>query len=247
MRKPIYLLAAIILPAVAARATITRVEVKMASCSNGVDTATFGTSTTAGELIVVVVSEGPSGSAGGTLTDSASQAYTLDNQETGLGGNQYAVTTYYLFNSAAGVTSLTYKQNSSNSCAYGKMYAAHYTGVATALAHDASANFGSGQASPWSSQPVSASQPSELVVGFLWDHAGSSGVTFTATGGWTLAAHTEDGHANYIAYLDQIVSSTGSYAVTGTSSNTGANNYPAISAFKGTSSSSNPKMPARVM
>jgi hypothetical protein len=247
MRKLIYLLAGFILPAIAACATITRVEVTVASCSNGVDAVTLGTPTTAGELIVVAVSEGPSGSAGGTLTDNVSQVYTQDNQETGLGGNQYAVTTFYLFNSAAGVTSITYKQNSSNSCAYGKMYAAHYTGIAPTLAHDASANFGSGQASPWSSESLSTSQPSELLVGFLWDHAGSSGVTFTATGGWTLAAHTEDGHGNYAVYLDQIVSSTGSYAATGTSSNTGANNYAAISAFKGTASSSNAKMPARVM
>ena len=247
MRKLISLLGTFILLASAAGATITRVEVKAASCSNGVDAVTFGTATTAGELIVAVVSEGPSGSAGGTLSDGASQVYTQDNQATGLGGNQYAVTTFYRFNSAAGVTSITYKQNSSNICAYGKMYAAHYTGIATALAHDASADFGSSQTSPWSSQSLSTSQPSELLVGFLWDHAGSSGVTFTATGGWTLAAHAEDGHGNYIAYLDQIVSSTGSYAVTGTSSNAGANNYTALSAFKGTSSSSNPKMPARVM
>jgi hypothetical protein len=247
MRKPIYLLGAIVLPAVVASATITRVEVTMAACSDGVDTVTLGTPTTAGELIVVLVAEGPSGSAGGTLTDSASEAYTQDNQETGLGSDQYAVTTFYLFNSAPGVTSVTYKQNSSNVCAYGKMYAAHYTGIALTSAHDASANFGSGQASPWSSKSLSTSQPSELLVGFLWDHASSNGVTFTATGGWTLAAHTEDGHGDYIVYLDQIVSSTGSYAATGTSSNTGANNYAAISAFKGTASSSNPKMPARVM
>lgn len=195
---------------------------------------TFGTATTAGELIFAATSGSTTGTAYGSVTDSASQTYTQDAniRRTGIGAHQ-AATVWYFCGSASGVTSFTWTYGSGDGST-SRMIVAHVKGIAASSCRDTSANFpASASNTPFSSTSITpASGHAEWIVGPVISAFGTN-TTISATSPWTLEKGTASQPANDNLFLfDQIVPSTsGSYSVAGTGTSGTAIYFPSIIAF----------------
>ncbi len=215
-----------------AYAAIARVELDSATVGNAVN---FGTPTTQGELIVVAVVEGHSGTSGNyTVSDNEGQTYTRIFSTANI-ANGWVEDLWYVQNSVAGVSSVTASVGAGNNGTYSRYFVAHYTGVATSSVLDTSAAPpSSGEGSPWASSSITPTQnASELLVGTMFGYNEGSGVTFTPDAGWSTANQATDGNNDALIYADQIVSNTsGNYAFAGTIAGGGSGNYPGVAAFK---------------
>ena len=193
---------------------------------------TLGTATTSGEAIVVITLGGAGGSAYGSVTDSGSQTYTQDAtvKKTGVSGH-YDFTVWYVCGSASGITYVTWTFGSGDAAVYSTMLVAHAKGVATSSCRDVAANFPSSAAStPFSSSSVTTTYANEWLVGPVFANP-SSYATMTGTGNFTAELNAENANGQTMAWLDGIVTATGSYDTTGTGSVSGSYYYPAIVTF----------------
>ena len=207
-----------------------------ASCTGGVITLNWGTPTTSGELIYALALEGESNRIG-SVSDSASQAYTAGNSLPGNG--HYTVKSFYVTGSNAGITSLAFTSASGSGDGCGTMlfWAGHWTGVAT---HDIAANFGSAQScSAFNSSPATTTNANDLLLGMAAQYLGSG--NWGMGTGWTLespatnASFAEAGDGNSIAIEQQLASSIGGYSAAFILSASGKGCYAAFDSFKAAS------------
>jgi hypothetical protein len=214
------------------------------TCANGSsDTTTkaitLGHTTNSGDSIIVLTFGISDGASSGTLTDSGSQTYTKGtNVYTGLQGGHADVTLWYLCNSLAGVTSLTWTPEASDSASGSGMALLHYSGL-TSSCHDAATVWsGTAQATPFTGTSATTTNAEDLLLSpVLVDGSvtGCNDKTIVGSGSWTAQVYMhENGDGGATGFLSQIVSSTGSYSATGTSSATGTCLHAGIETFEGT-------------
>jgi hypothetical protein len=229
---------------------ISQVEVLASSGapSSAKNSVTFGTQTGAGELVVAFVFVPYNNTA--TITDNLSQTYTELFSSTSAGGQNHTYL-FYCANSQAGVTTLTVTTSSSATDNRGGVIVGHYAGMATTSVVDQSdPTPTSASGTPWSSDNVTTTNASDLLIGTCAASINSwGGTNGTPSGGtgWTLDAFLgganasiDGGNGAFMALSHRIVSSAGAQANTGTTSSgtTTFNHYPGIVAFKGASAAS---------
>lgn len=194
-------------------------------------TATFGTSTTSGELIFAITTGGITGTAYGSVTDSGSQSYTQDAtlRKTGI-GSHFASTVWFICGSASGISSFTWTYGSGDGNG-SSLIVAHVKGIATSSCKDTSVNYpASASNTPFTSSSITpATGHNEWIVGVVATGFSDS-PTLTATSPYTLKSSTVGG--NPIALMDQfVISTSGTYAGAGTGSFSGAIYFPATISF----------------
>jgi hypothetical protein len=192
----------------------------------------FQKATTSGELVWAFSAGGPTGTAYGSVTDSASQIYTQDSvvRKTDL-ASHIAVTFWYKCGSTSGVNSLTWTYGSGDT--EGLLIAGHVKGISSSGCRDAAANFlASASNTPYTSAPATPIPgQSEWMVGLVAVGFGTNPSSLSATAPWTLRASTA-GSGNPIGLMDQVVTTTsGSYVASGTGAESGAIYFPAILTF----------------
>ena len=211
--------------------SIAQIEVKSGQASGATATATFTTSTTVGELIVVIAG-GENGGTMPTISDSGSQSYTLISSNGAItGGFGYGI--WYVQNSASGISSVSANPGANRAF----IMAGHYTGVATASALDQSSGIASGGTSPWNSAAVTTTTANELLIGGCLALFGTGNANLAASGSWTQDIRLgfgvwDNNGGNDAAYAHQIVSSIQTN-IQNTGTNSGAGTaYPGIVTFK---------------
>jgi hypothetical protein len=183
----------------------------------------LGTSTTAGELIVVRTWGGPGGTAYGSVTDSAGQTYT-QGPTVGITGlaSHYDATIFSKCNSAAGVSWVQWTFGSGDTYSYAWMGVTHVQNLATSCA-DAAANYTAAQGTPFTGPATGTTgYPNEFIFAPV-DYYTNTGTTISATGAWAIPIQGTDASSFQHGFLTQTVSSVGSYAATGTG--TGASTF----------------------
>jgi hypothetical protein len=181
--------------------------------------------TKAGDLIVVTAAALASTL---TITDSASQTYSTATTNTSTLIHLY---TFYVANTAAGVTSITLTPSVSDRVV---AIVTEYSSVVTVSPLDQTSTNNNTAVTSWTSNAtLSTTQAVELLVGSALDPLHNNDV-FTAGTGW-LATNTVNGvgGGNTLTAFqeDQYVMSTGTYAATGTNG-TSSNILAAIATFK---------------
>lgn len=181
--------------------------------------------TKAGDLIVVTAAALASTL---TITDSASQTYSTATSQTSSAIHFY---TFYVANTAAGVTSITLTPGASTPVV---AIVTEYANVIASSPLDQISTNTNLTATSWTSNNTpSTTQAVELLVGSALDFAHNNDV-FTAGSGW-LATNTVNGVGggnNLTAFQeDMYVTSIGTYAATGTNT-TSTTILAAIATFK---------------
>lgn len=225
--------------------TVCRDHALTAGCSNGsadttTSTVTFGTPTTSGELIFALTLGAVSGTSSGTMTDSGSQTYSTDanNSKTGLGGSHFDVTFWYKCNSASGITSLTWTPEALDTAANSAFIAGHAKGMLAGACNDASVTWNAQQGTPFTG-PSSGTlaQAKELVISGLFANGSVAtcvGSTIAGTSGWTNQHQAEENSdGGVIAILTQIVAATTAVSPTGTGSISATCYNLGVMSFKG--------------
>ena len=215
-----------------AAASVSRVAVSTGYVASGNCTVTLTSSTHAGDLMVVsiAVHDTSTSVTVSGVTDSASHSYTAAWTRAHVGTSSHYFTTalFYYANLSAGVTSVTVPNPSGGGGM--AVIATEYSGVATTSPLDQNSPCSTTAASPYASGSVTTTQANELLVGFTLDTS-ATGITFTGSSGWS--AVTTAGITNQVATIGQqerIVSSTGSYQNTGSTSS--GTDYAGIATFK---------------
>lgn len=164
-----------------------------------------------------------------SITDSASQSYSTATTITGTVAQTSKI--FYFPNTAAGVTSVTISSTSSTDL---DLIVTEYSGILTASPLDKTSTNGQLASTSWTSNATATTtQGSELLIGSCMGNLHNT-TTFTAGTGWTAVATvlSTRGGANLELFMeDQVVSSTGTYAATGTTSQND-NEYASIATFK---------------
>jgi hypothetical protein len=184
---------------------ITLIEVVGAKGPSPV-TVTFATPTTAGELIVLIFSDGSSTGVTAALADNksgGSSTYTKAFENTAM-DSHYGAGLAYTLNAAAGITTVTLTATGQGAC---MLTAAHYTGIATSSAVDQNTGNGTGQATPYASAAVTTTQAAELLVGFAFAAENTGTCGLTKSGSWVSEKQQTDANGNALLYTDLIVSS----------------------------------------
>ncbi len=199
--------------------SINLIETESATYNNGCTstacTITFSTSTTAGELIILTYQTGVSGADGSTITDNKGDTYAEAYDEVNVPNFSYA--TYYLANAPAGVNTITLTYGAGNSEIYTNLIAGHYTGIATSNPLDVTTSTHGYASNAWASGDITTSQSTELLAGQIFTYSCQGTSTFTPATGWTLRSSVADDNGDCFTYGDQIVSTTGTYQFSGTS------------------------------
>jgi hypothetical protein len=211
--------------------TITRVEIVSTngSCSSGL-TGTFGTATTAGELITVAYMAGPTSGSAGTVSDNkggGSSTYTKAGEITGLGAHA-TFGTQYTANSASGITTVTIQANSETSCA---LIISHYKNLAASPLDQNTGNpTSSGNVTPpynFASATKTTTFANELLAGTVGCKVvtGSTACAMTGSGSWPATmtkTQIVNGANDLVGYNELIVTSTQTgIANTGTATGSG--------------------------
>ena len=217
----------------AAASSISRVAVNTGYSASGNGTVSI-TSTTAGNFLVVSIGiRDGSNETVPSVTDNKSDSYSAAWNVGNAAGGNYTTAIFYSANVPAGVTSVTV--NNPSHGAGMVVNVVQYSGVATSSPLDVSSDPGHTVTgtSPYASASVTTTQASEVLVGYVINLSAND--TITGTNGWSAAtANTITSSGTTVGTQDRIVSSTGSYQNTGTSSS-GAMNYVGIATFKGDS------------
>lgn len=208
-----------------------------AQCNVAASTASACTIPSTGSGDVVVVGGAVFGTFGNnsisSVTDNkggGSSTYTC-NQTNDL-GNHMTVFICYTLNSASGITQVTVNSAASTIKMIGEE---EWSSVATTSASDGFAQDTTGLASPWTgANTITTTHAIDLLIGVV-GNTNTSGLTFTGSGGWTnrqTGSDTTNGASMGMA--TRVVSSTGTYSDSGTTSAGGASvNFPGILALKG--------------
>lgn len=217
---------------------VTRVEYASA-ISNGanVETITFATPTTAGELIPVLVMTALDGTTSVTMTDNLAQTYTKAAEKLSIDGH-YIISLWYKENSAAGVTTITVTNAPADT--KGGALAAHYKGVATATSLDG--NSGTPvkvTGATFASAGITTAQADELVIGGTFTRAGTGASVVVGTGypreraQFTTPSNNLDGNnGNTAAMADAVLRATKTgLRYSGWRPGSG-DNYPLVVSFK---------------
>lgn len=181
--------------------------------------------TKAGDLIVVTAASLASTL---TITDSASQTYSTATTNTSTLTHLY---TFYIANTAAGVTSITITPSVNDRVV---AIVTEYSNVITSSPLDQTSTNNNTAVTSWTSNSTpSTTQAIELLVGSALDPLHNNDI-FVAGSGW-LATNTVNGvgGGNTLTAFqeDQYVTSTGTYAATGTNG-TSSTILAAIATFK---------------
>lgn len=164
-----------------------------------------------------------------TIADSASQTYSTATTLAGNGTQTSKI--FYFPNTAAGVTTVTISSTSSTDL---NLVVAEYSGVLTASPLDQTSTHGQTASTSWTSNSTPATaQASELLIGNCMGTLHNN-TTFTPATGWnsiSTALSTRGGANLELFMADQYVLATGTYAFTGTTSQSD-DEYAAIATFK---------------
>jgi hypothetical protein len=175
------------------------------SFAGNVGTLTLPGPSTAGNLIVLGINIGSTAVTVSSVTDSKGNTYAPALGPTDWYGGTQRTWTYYSSNIAGGGGAITITVTYSANPTYSELFAAEYSGVASASPVDQTSSQ-TGDSATLDSGSKTTTQASELIFGF-----GMSAGTCTVDAPYT-ARNTFNN--NFIA--DRTVSSTGSYHVTGT-------------------------------
>ena len=223
-------------------ATINQVEVVSGTflASDGTIQIKLGTSTTAGELIVVEDAQNDYECTLTTVTDSAGSVY-LPIYSYSLPGSRQLSGAWYLADAPSGITYIEVTKN----CGRGAVFAGHYTGIATSGPLDQYTAAANVSTSPWNSSPVSTTAANELLIGSVFGLYNGANCNQSASGLWVndiaLTSGAWDGNnGNGAMYSHQIVS-TAQTNVEYTGTDSGAcNHYAGIATFKAAAAPSSP-------
>lgn len=175
------------------------------------ETASFGNSTTQGNLIVVYVTSATNNPGTFTVSDSANNAYiaAASTLQTGQSSCATSQEFFYATNIAGGADTITASTTAANGVGIAAM---EYSGVATSAALDAQAGNPTSNCS-WTTTPASASfttsNANDLIVGGAIITA--TGPSWSAGSGFTLRYGSA---STFFAAEDEAVSSAGSYSST---------------------------------
>jgi hypothetical protein len=191
--------------------------------------ATFGTPTTAGEIIIMPVWSGSGGTSSGSVLDSGSSSLTQDPVVRITGSlAHYDSTIFYECNVPSGVTGVTWTFGSGDTANFSWMAVAHAKVSGSSSCADVAANYGSYVSSPFTSASTpTTNYANELLMGIV-NYYSNTTITFSPTGGWIMGIQGQDREGISHAIFLQTVNATGSYAVTGTGTGVNASYISAI-------------------
>lgn len=215
---------------------ISRVQSKSAQVSPGTSVSvTFDSATTTGNLLVLAVSCYYAGAnAGGTWTASDNKGNTWSSATV---TDTFSKMQVFYVENAAGGSSHQVTLTVAGSSTYLIITALEYSGVATSSALDKSGSAYTATNTTSYTSPTTATtaQANEVLIGC--HHAYQSSATPTPASGWSTVVTQSGSSFHTHTVQDQIVSTTGAYASSGTWSVTGANHTDAIVTFKEASAS----------
>lgn len=181
--------------------------------------------TKAGSLLVVTAA---SQAQTLTITDSAAQTYSTATSQTSGTSHLY---TFYVSNSAAGVTSVTITPGANDRMT---IIVTEYANIDAASSLDKTSTNSQAAVTSWTSNSTATTTvATELLIGSALD-PGHNNNTFTAGSGWAVTtAQSNSGGGSLLSSFqeDQFVTATGAYAATGTNT-TSATIVSAIATFK---------------
>jgi hypothetical protein len=171
------------------------------------------------------------------MTDSASQSYTEDViVNHGLAGGHQDFTCWFMANSLSGVTSVIWTLDTSDSASNSALVGGHYKKTpAAAFTQDQKSNFNTQQATPVTGPSETIGHAPEVMIAPMYINgsvAGCNDKAATGISGWTAEIYgTENSGGSANVFMDQIVTSSGTYAPTATSTATGTCLNVGISTF----------------
>lgn len=189
-----------------------RVQANSAATTTNANTLSVNINpTTAGDAIIVAVAIKANPIS--TITDNLGQTYTLASSiSVGGSGLSYI---YYVLNTGEGVTTITVTLGALVSDTI-VLTAAEYSGISTSGALDKTSTNANTSTSWTSGLTATTSQANELLFGSAYDSQNSTTILTPGTGYTTV--NSEPGSSVLLFTEDQIVTSTGTYAATGSSS-----------------------------
>jgi hypothetical protein len=198
------------------------------ACTSAASCSVTVTSTGTAHLIpVLVFYYNPS--ANPTSVTSVHNAFAQDVCTQNINAHA-TICSYSTCNSVSGDTSITANFPSNFASA---IYVGEYAHPTTTGCFDQSTQNSLSGTTPWSSGAAgTTTQANELLWGWNWDPT-TYNSTFVGTGGWTLRLQEYDTGSYYNSgLLTQIVTSTGAYSATGTTSGGSDQNFPGLATYK---------------
>jgi hypothetical protein len=135
---------------------------------------------------------------------------------------------FMLYNSAAGITTITTHTTGGTEV----VVVAEFSGVITTNPLDQTGAMSGVTSTPYTSPSVTTTSAHELLIGYMGSPIGGSTNTYTGTGGWIVCAYKGLASYDEVVMAYQVVTSTGTYANTGTFTGGGSNTFTQISSFK---------------
>lgn len=206
---------------------IVSVQTVTAIATDSTGTTISIASTAGGSFIFVALASGTTGTP--TITDNNTQSWTVVQQN----DDHVGYNTWYLYNVAAGTTSIALAYDYCNA----HIIIREYSGVLSSgdpldkTSYNYSGYVGSGS---WTSNATATTtQTDELLIGVSIESAGNTDPAWTPGSGWsTVGSASNNAKALYME--DRIVSSSGAYEADGTYSPAGSDYYQTgIATFKG--------------
>lgn len=237
MKKKIFTLLVIIF--LASYGTVSAAIARTQFTSNGGDNATtltavFGSNVTANNTIICAIASYYKDSVNPpqafTITDSLSNSYLqAANYQF---ASQGATEIFYASSITGGADTVTVH---ANVAAYFTVNCAEYSGLAASSAFDVSTSNQAAAGATYTSTAVTTTQASELLFGSYFTY--STGPTVTPSGSWSNPSFSSN-HDSFMSGFvqDQIVSSTGSYANTGSVTGNSSFDSTVIATFKAAAS-----------
>lgn len=227
----------------AAQAAISRVgHAFTGSSGGGSNSITRTYSPTTGNTVFVGVTTWTSGGqpTAPTITDGGTNTYTSI-------GTQFDASrsTCHLWRSSnvtGGSFTYTYSQTGNS---WMNIFVVEYSGLANASQADGFTT-GTGSAPTITSGTITTTHAADLLFAVLSEAESVVTTTFTATGGWAIVDQADPAVSTYGGVMEQIVSSTGTYAATATFSGSTALYAAMISATKGSGGASTTKVSGSV-
>lgn len=209
MRRLALLIGFLALPGFGA---ITRVGSAIQNTALSVTTVSVSYTATLGNALVVVCGSYGTSSLTSMLISDGSNTYTLDQFQAAIAGTGERESVSHAPVTTAGALTITCTANFL--APFGMTVAvAEYSGVSTSL--DGSPVSANGTSTALNSGNLTTANPADLLIGGL---ISGSGGAITAGSGWTMVQSSATGNPASVGLEEQIVSSTGTYAATATSS-----------------------------